>query len=55
MFGLFLVFGAIKAPLSKVDDRCQLHPVTTLSRNFVTEDRAGRSLSMVWIALTLHG
>jgi len=56
LFGLFFLFlGAIRAPLSEMDDRLNRAAVTDLSKIFVTGTRDRQSISMVWTGLALHG
>jgi hypothetical protein len=61
VFGLFLVFGAIKALLSWMDDRPKGDAVTEFladfrSTNFfVTRNRPALSASVGWTGFVLHG
>jgi hypothetical protein len=65
LLGLFLVFGAINAPLSWMDDRTLHHAVTEFFAEFrsaarpvdyfVTRNRPGLSASVVWTGFALHG
>jgi hypothetical protein len=64
-FVCFLFFSAIKAPLSRMDDRNGGVAVTNFLRKFfraprndiysVTLDRAALSSSAVWTCFALHG
>src|SRR5438045_9686522 len=64
-FFCFLFFSAIRAPLSRMDDRNGGVAVTNFSRKFhrssqndiysVTSDRAALSSSAVWTCFALHG
>jgi hypothetical protein len=65
LFGLFLVFGAINAPVSWMDDRAHRHAVTEFFAEFrpaarpadyfVTRNRPVLSASVVWTGFALHG
>jgi hypothetical protein len=65
LFGLFLVFDAINAPVSWMDDRPQGDAVTEISADFcslaclvkyfVTRNRPALSASVVWTGFALHG
>jgi hypothetical protein len=65
LFGLFLVFGAINAPVSWMDDRAHCHVVTEFLAEFpstarpadyfVTRNRPVLSASIVWTGFALHG
>jgi hypothetical protein len=58
---VFLSFGAIKAPLSGMDDRQAHGAVTDFSGSgkqpnyFVTSGRSRLSSFLVWTAFALHG
>src|ERR1700694_5344226 len=64
-FVCFLFFSAIRAPLSRMDDRNPGIAVTNFSRKFllasrndiysVTSDHAALSSSAVWTCFALHG
>jgi hypothetical protein len=65
LLGLFLVFSAIDAPVSWMDDRTYYHAVTEFFVEFrlaagpvdyfVTRNRPGLSASVVWTGFALHG
>jgi hypothetical protein len=65
LFGLFLVFGAINALLSWMDDRAHRDAVTEFfpkfrstagpANYFVTRNHPVLSASIVWTGFALHG